>query len=77
MLELFIFMQNYQTMKGVNYITDEKIHIAVVIDLDKYGELWKDFYDFITAAKRKNEPKSSLDSVIKKLKKVGKLKSNV
>lgn len=65
-------------MKGVSYITDEKnTRIAVVIDLDRYGELWEDFYDFLTASKRKNESKSSLDSVIKKLKRSGKLKSNV
>ncbi len=65
-------------MKGVSYITDEKnTRKAVIIDLDRYGELWEDFYDFLTASKRKNEPKSSLNAVVKKLKKSGRLKSNV
>jgi hypothetical protein len=65
-------------MKGVSYITDEKNNrTAVIIDLHKYGELWEDFYDYLTASRRKNEPKTSLDAVIKKLKKSGKLKADV
>ncbi len=36
---------------------------AVMIDLKKYGELWEDFYDGLTAKKREKEPRESLASV--------------
>jgi hypothetical protein len=61
-------------MQGINYVTNEQgKRVAVVIDLRKYGELWEDFYDSLTAKKRKGEPRESLDSVKKLLKKKGKL----
>jgi hypothetical protein len=54
-------------MKGVSYITNEKNkRTAVIIDLNKYGRLWEDFYDYLLANNRKNEPKSSLDSIVKR-----------
>lgn len=65
-------------MKGVSYITDDHNRkTAVVIDLNKHMDIWEDFYDYLIGVKRKNESKVSLDSVVKKLKKSGKLKSNV
>ena len=61
-------------MQGINYVTDEAgKRVAVVIDLKKYGDLWEDIYDGLTARKRKNEPRESLDSVKRLLKKKGKL----
>jgi hypothetical protein len=61
-------------MQGISYVTNEQgKRVAVVIDLRKYGELWEDFYDSLTAKKRKSEPRESLESVKKLLKKKGKL----
>lgn len=46
---------------------------AVLIDLREYGKLWADFYDTLIAQSRAKEPRESLDSVKKRLKKQGKL----
>ena len=46
---------------------------AVIIDLKRYGELWEDFYDRIVAHLRSDEPRESLASVKKRLRKSGKL----
>ena len=61
-------------MQGIRYVTDERgERVAVQIDLKKHGDLWEDFYDILTAKRRKNEPRESLASVKAKLRKTGKL----
>ncbi len=61
-------------MQGINYVTNEEgKRVAVMIDLKKYGELWEDFYDGLTAKKREKEPRESLESVKQLLTKKGKL----
>jgi len=61
-------------VQGINYVTNEEgKRIAVLIDLKKHGELWEDFYDGLTAKKRENEPRESLESVKKLLTEKGKL----
>jgi hypothetical protein len=61
-------------MQGINYVTDEQgKRVAVQIDLKKYGTVWEDFYDVLTARKRVKEPRESLRSVKALLKKKGKL----
>ncbi len=61
-------------MQGIQYITNDKgKKVAVVIDLEKYGELREDFYDSLTARLRANEPRETLESVKKRLRKQGKL----
>ena len=61
-------------MRGIQYITDDRgKKRAVVIDLESYGELWEDFYDSLVARKRASEPRESLESVKKRLRKRGKL----
>lgn len=61
-------------MQGINYVTNaEGKRVAVQIDLTKYGEIWEDFFDVLTAKKRQNEPRESLSSVKALLKKKGKL----
>ena len=45
----------------------------MVIDLKKYGEIWEDFYNSIVAHLRSDEPRESLASVKKGLRKSGKL----
>lgn len=61
-------------MQGINYVTNEEgRRVAVQIDLKKYGEIWEDFLDILTAKKREGEPRESLSSVKARLKKKGKL----
>jgi len=61
-------------MRGINYVTNEDGHrVAVQIDLKKYGEIWEDFLDVLTAKKRQNEPRESIASVRARLEKKGKL----
>ncbi|MEW6614178.1 MAG: hypothetical protein AB1401_01740 [Thermodesulfobacteriota bacterium] len=61
-------------MEGIQFVTDEKgQRVAVQINLKKFGELWEDFYDSLLAQQRAKEPRESLESVRKRLKKQGKL----
>jgi hypothetical protein len=40
-------------MKGIQFVVNEKGQkVAVLIHLQKYGELWEDFYDSFTARLR-------------------------
>ena len=62
-------------MKGVQFVIDENgQRTAVVIDLKRYSEVWDDFYDIAVARKRDHEPRESLDSVRKRLRRSGKLR---
>ena len=61
-------------MEGINFVMDEKgRRIAVQIDLKKNRELWEDIYDSIIARSRSDEPRESLESVKKRLRKLRKL----
>ena len=61
-------------MRGIQYITDDRgKKKAVVTDLEKHGELWEDFYASLTARKRASEPRETLASVKKRLRKQRKL----
>ena len=61
-------------MEGIRFVTDDKGQkVAVMIDLQKYGELWEDIYDNLTARLRAREPRESLETVEKHLRKQGKL----
>jgi hypothetical protein len=61
-------------MEGIQFVTnDEGKRVAVIIDLEKYGELWEDFYDSLTTRKRSNERRETLESVKKHLIREGKL----
>lgn len=61
-------------MEGIQFVTNDKgKRVAVMIDLKKYGELWEDFYDSVIARSRAHEPRESLESVKKQLRKQGKL----
>jgi hypothetical protein len=41
---------------------------AVLIDLRKHADLWEDLYDCLLAERRKNEPRESLSTVKRLLK---------
>jgi hypothetical protein len=61
-------------MNDIQYIVDDKgTKRAVIIDLDKYRDLWEDFYDSLIARSRANEPRESLNTVKKHLSRAGKL----
>ena len=63
-------------MQGIQYVTDKQgKKTAVVIDLKKYGEVWEDMLDILTARQRAHEPRESLESVKKRLQKQGKLRA--
>ena len=63
-------------MEGIQFVTNDKGEkVAVQIDLRKYGELWEDVYDSLTARKRAKEPRESLDFVNSRLVKQQKLNS--
>jgi len=63
-------------MKGVQFLVDDGGRTTgVLIDLKENAELWEDFFDLAVARKRKNEPRESLASVKKRLRKVGKLRA--
>jgi hypothetical protein len=50
-----------QTMKGVQFVTDvEGNKVAVVLDLQEWGELWEDIYDNMLASERAQEPGMTL-----------------
>ena len=60
--------------EGIQFVTNDKgERVAVQIDLRKYGDLWEDVYDSLTARKRAKEPRESLDSVKQRLTKQRKL----
>jgi hypothetical protein len=65
-------------MKGISYITDDKNKkTAVIIDmktLQNYNDEVEELLAGIIAEGRKDEEKTPLSSVIKNLKKAGKLK---
>ena len=67
-------MKNIKTMKGIHFVTNQKNErIAVQIDLDKYSEIWEDFYDVLIAESRKDDETISLDDLKDELKNEGKL----
>ena len=61
-----------QTMKGVQFVTDAEGHkVAVVLDLQEWGELWEDIYDNMLASERAEEPGMTLDEFEVELRKEG------
>jgi hypothetical protein len=61
-------------MEAIQFVAiDRGQKVAVLIDLHKYGKLWEDFYDSLTASLRAEDPRETLDSVKKRLRKQGKL----
>ena len=60
-------------MEGIQFVTNDKGQkVAVMINLKKYGELWEDFYDSLTARSRAEEPRETVESVKKRLHEQGK-----
>ena len=55
-------------MRGIEYVVDENgKKKAVLIDLALHEDLWEDFADQLTARDREQEPRETLDEVIRHL----------
>jgi len=62
-------------MEGIRFVTDQNGEkVAVQLDLDRYGDLWEDLYDQITARQRGAEKRDSLSTLKKRLVAQGKLR---
>ncbi|HYY97869.1 MAG TPA: hypothetical protein VE642_04715 [Pyrinomonadaceae bacterium] len=49
-------------VKGVQFVTDtDGRKVAVMLDLEEWGELWEDIYDGMLAQERANEPSKPLE----------------
>jgi len=65
-------------MEGILYLIDENNKKKFVqIDLNKYGEVWQDFYDGLMAEMNKGEESYPLDEVISELETKGNLNKYV
>jgi hypothetical protein len=52
------------TVKGVQFVTDtEGRKVAVLLDLEEWGELWEDIYDGMLAQERADEPSEPWEAV--------------
>jgi len=59
-------------MEGILYLTDDKNKKRFVqIDLEKYGEIWEDFYDGLMAELTKDEETITLEELGQQLKEEG------
>jgi hypothetical protein len=64
-------------VKGVQFVVNDRgKKTAVMIDLKRHSELWEDFYDAAVARERQSEPRETLESVTKGLRRRGKLRAN-
>jgi hypothetical protein len=55
-------------MEGIHFVTNEKGEkVAVMIDLERYGELWEDFHDHLVADSRASETSVDLSVVKRRL----------
>ena len=49
-------------MRGIQFLTDtDGRKVAVLLDLEEWGELWEDIYDNMLADERAGEPSMSLE----------------
>jgi hypothetical protein len=64
-----------ESMKGIQFVSNDRGQkVAVQINLQKYGEIWEDFYDSLIARSRAKEPRESMEIVKKSLINQGKLR---
>lgn len=62
-------------MEGIRFVTDDKGRkVAAMIDLDRHGDLWEDFFDALVSRERAHEKRESWDVVQKRLTRAGKLR---
>ncbi len=69
--------QRAKQVAGVTFVRDARgRETAVLIDLRRHRQLWEDFADLALAKRREREPRESLASVRRRLKKAGRLSKN-
>jgi hypothetical protein len=55
-------------MQGIDFVINEKgIKKAVLIDLEKWGEIWEDFYDILISKEREDEEEISWEDMKQEL----------
>ncbi len=55
-------------MEGIQFVTNDKgKKVAVMIDLERYGEMWEDFYDQLVAASRAREKSIPFEVVTRRI----------
>ncbi|MBI4700348.1 MAG: hypothetical protein HY744_04120 [Deltaproteobacteria bacterium] len=60
---------------GLQFVTDDRgQRLAVLLDLRRHAGLWEDIYDAIVARQRESEPRETIESVGRRLRKLGKLR---
>ena len=53
-------------IKGIQYIVDDKgKKKSVILDLEKWGDYWEDFYDILVSESRRDEPNVSWEKLKK------------
>ena len=53
-------------IKGIQYIVDNQgKKKSVILDLEKWGHYWEDFYDILVSESRREEPKVSWEKLKK------------
>jgi hypothetical protein len=51
-------------MEGIQFVVDDNGNKkAVLIDLEKWGDLWEDFYDVLISELRRDEPRVAWDKL--------------
>ncbi len=56
------------SIRGVLYLIDEQGNpVAVQLDLNQWGELWKDMQDIMLARERQHEPRATLEDFEKEI----------
>jgi hypothetical protein len=55
-------------MEGIQFVTNDKgKKVAVLIDLERYGELWEDIHDQLVADSRAHEKSVPFEVVTRRL----------
>ena len=53
-------------LKGIQYIVDDEgKKKSVILDLEKWGEYWEDFYDILVSESRRDESNVSWEKLKK------------
>ncbi len=53
-------------IKGIQYIVDDQgKKKSVILDLEKWGDYWEDFYDILVSESRHEEPTISWEKLKK------------
>jgi hypothetical protein len=72
---MIVLVMRGDPMEGIHFVTNAKgKKVAVQIDLERYGELWEDFYDRLIVEERRGDKRLPFSAVEKRLVKGGKLR---